>query len=308
MSMDQAGHDRSAQAKPAAGPALLRLSPEVFAERFNRRHFVLEHDLSGHPLFDPSRLLQLARDTADSRPSDLYYDAGVTDLNEKWGTSPGALPVDETIRRIETAGAFIILKRAEHDPAYRELLDRCMSDLLQVSGRELERKMRRRECIIFITSPNRITTYHIDSETNFLLQVQGQKQISIFSKYDRDVLPEEEIERFWAADTNAAVYKPQLQERADVITLRPGNGVHIPVNAPHWVQNGNNISVSVSINYHSWDSDYAHLYCANYFLRHKLGLNPTPPAQSPWLDSIKRPMGAMILKIKDLRHGPVRRR
>jgi hypothetical protein len=287
---------------------MLDLHPEIFRDCFNKRHFVLRHALTGNPLFELPRLIELARDTAATRPDDLYYDAGVTDLNERWGTSPCELPVDETIRRIESAGAFIILKRAEHDPAYAGLLDRCMSDLLQVSGRELERNMRRREVIIFITSPGRITTYHIDSETNFLLQVHGEKDISIFSKYDREVLPEEEIERFWTVDSNAAVYKPHLQHHADVVRLVPGNGVHIPVNAPHWVQNDDNISVSVSINYHSWDSQYAHLYCANYYLRKKLGINPTPPAKSSLIDAVKRPVGALILKYKDKRYGPVRKR
>lgn len=287
---------------------MLDLSPEVFRQNFNRRHFVLQHGLTGHPLFELPRLIELARETAATRPSDLYYDAGVTDLNERWGTSKCAFPIDETIKRIETAGAFIILKRAEHDPEYARLLNQCMSDLLQVSGRELEEKMRRREVILFITSPRRITTYHIDSETNFLLQVHGEKDISIFSRYDREVLPEDEIERFWCEDNNAAVYKPELQSHADVVRLKPGNGVHIPVNAPHWVQNDNNISISVSINYHSRDREYAHLYCANYFLRRKLGLTPTPPSRSALLDSVKRPMGALLLKYRDMRHGPVRKR
>jgi hypothetical protein len=287
---------------------MLTVPPDLFRECFNKRHFLLQHELAGHPLFQLPRLIELARHTAEQRPPDLYFDTGVTDLNERWGTSPAPFPVDETIRRIEHAGAFIILRRAEQDTAYAGLLDRCMSDIMQVSGRELERKMRRREVIIFITSPRRISTYHIDSETNFLLQVHGSKDISIFDKHDREVLPEDEIERFWCEDSNAAVYKPELQYRADVVRLMPGNGVHIPVNAPHWVQNDENISVSVSINYHSWDREYAHLYCANYFLRRKLGLTPTPPATSALLDSIKRPMGAVILKVKDMRHGPVRRR
>ena len=304
----EATDERTETPHATEAASLLRLSKDLFAEHFNRRHFVIEHGLSGHPLFALPRLIQLARDTAETRPSDLYYDAGVTDLNEKWGTSPSAFPVDETIRRIDTAGAFIILKRAEHDAAYAKLLDGCMSDLLQVSGRELQRKMRRKEVIIFVTSPKRITTYHIDSETNFLLQVQGRKEISIFSKYDREVLPESEIERFWAVDTNAAVYKPQFQSHADVVTLKPGNGVHIPVNAPHWVQNGDNISVSVSMNYHSYDSEWAHLYSVNYYLRNKLGINPTPPFQSAALDALKRPIGALVTKVRDLRYGPVRKR
>src|SRR5579864_9413043 len=172
---------------------MLELSRETFRECFNRHHFVLRHQLASHPLFELPRLIELARDTAQRRPDDLYYDAGVTDLNERWGTrrSRSPFPVDETLRRIESAGAFIILKRADCDPAYQQLLERCMSDLLEVSGRELEKKMRRKEVIIFITSPRRISTYHIDSETNFLLQVRGEKDISIFNKYDREVLPED---------------------------------------------------------------------------------------------------------------------
>jgi len=284
---------------------MLELRPEIFQDCFNRRHFVLQHELAGHPLFQLPRLLELARATARARPLDLYYDAGVTDLNQRWGTTKPPLPIDETIRRIEGAGAFIILKRAERDPSYAGLLERCMCDLLRVSGRQLERRMRRKEVIIFITSPRRISTYHIDSETNFLLQVQGEKSISIFSKYDREVLPEEEIERFWTIDRNAAVYKPHLQHRAQVVRLVPGNGVHIPVNAPHWVQNDDNISVSVSINYHSWDREYAQLYCTNYYLRRKLRIRPTPPAQSPLLDALKRPLGAALLAYTNRRYRPI---
>jgi hypothetical protein len=288
--------------------AMLELRQETFRECFNKRTFGLRHGLSGHPLFELPRLIQLASDTAARRPDDLYYDAGVSDLNERWGTKSSrcALPVDETLRRIESAGAFIILKRADSDPDYAQLLDRCMADLLAVGGRALERKMRRREVIIFITSPRRISTYHIDSETNFLLQVRGEKDISIFSKFDREVLPEEEIERFWTVDRNAAIYKPQLQHRAEVIRLVPGNGVHIPVNCPHWVQNDDNISVSVSINYHSWNREYADLYCANYYLRKKLGIRPTPPWRSPLRDALKRSLGALILRYKDKRDGPIR--
>ena len=91
---------------------------------------------------------------------DLYYDAGVTNLNQRRGICKPPLSIEETIG-IESAGAFIFLKRAERDPAYATLLERCMSDLLRVSGRQLERKMRRKEGILFITSPRRISTYHI---------------------------------------------------------------------------------------------------------------------------------------------------
>ncbi|HEY8008414.1 MAG TPA: cupin-like domain-containing protein [Methylocella sp.] len=290
--------DVAAQPPMQSRQPVLLIDREKFKLNFNKRHFLLGHRLRGNPLLSLPRIIELARDTARIRPEDLYYDAGVTDIDERWGTSPSAFPVDETIRRIETAGAWIALKGAEKDPAYAALLNDCMSDLLDVSGRDLERKMRRKEVIIFVTSPNRVTTYHIDSECNFLLQVEGSKDISIFPQDDREVLPETEIEQFWTIDRNAARYKPHLQHHADRFTLEPGMGVHIPINAPHWVQNGDNVSIAVSINYHSYASERANIYRLNYYLRHKLGVTPTPPFRSPARDFVKRSIGKAYMTLR----------
>jgi hypothetical protein len=98
--------------------------------------------------------------------------------------------------------------------------------------------------------------------------------------------PEEEIERFWTIDNNAAAYKPHLQDRAIAYKMAPGVGVHIPVNCPHWLQNDDNVSVSLSVNFQFKDPLRANPYRANFLLR-KLGLKPTSPGISPALDSIK---------------------
>ena len=39
-----------------------------------------------------------------------------------------------------------------------------------------------------------------------------------------------------------------------MIELLPGQGVHIPVDAPHWVRNGPVVSVSLNINFHYLDA------------------------------------------------------
>ena len=286
--------------------ALLQIDPAEFNDKFNKRHFLVQHQLQGHPLFEIPRLLELAKEVAAKWPDDLYYDSGVTNVGARWEMNT-AFPVDQAIHNIESCGAWIDLKSAERNPEYGKVLDSCISDLLQVSRGQLKKKMRRTQMAIFITSPNRLSTYHIDSECNFLLQIRGRKEISVFNRYDREVLPEDEIERSWAADTNAAIYKPELQSHADVVTLAPGIGVHIPVNAPHWVQNGSDISVSAAILYHWWNSAYANVYAANYLLRKKFHITPTPPFQSSVLDAIKQPVGAAFLWARNLRHGPLRK-
>jgi hypothetical protein len=281
---------------------MLRFDRESQA-KFNRTHFVLQHELASFPEFSLPRLIELAKATAETRPKDLYYDVGEVDIGQRWETvARGSLPVDETIRRIETQGAWIVLWRADLDPVYSRLLTAAMSDILAMTGVEIERDIKKKEIILFVTSPNRVTTYHIDRECNFLLQINGSKEISIFPREDREVLPEVEIERFWTVDNNAPAYRRQLQHRADVLMLEPGNGVHIPINAPHWLKNGDNISVTASFNFQFRDGVRADIYRANYYLR-KFGLRPRPPFESPIADALKRPLGAAAYKARQFYRG-----
>jgi hypothetical protein len=267
----------------------------VFQKNFNQQCFELEHTLAGHPLFTVERLVQLAQQTAKNRPSDLYFDKGATTPGQRWNETPACdLPIDETIRRLEREGAWIILKHAETDPDYKDILESAMSDVFQLTGPEIERQIKYSEVILFITSPQRLTTYHIDRECNFVAQIHGEKTIYIFDRDDRDVLPETEIERFWAVDTNSARYKPELQSRAHSFLLRPGTGVHIPVHSPHWLQNHDDISITASLNFKFKESLQANIYRMNYFVR-KLGLVPTPPGQSRARDAVKRSVVSALM-------------
>src|SRR5262249_18522902 len=172
-----------------------------FAQQFNQRSFEFTHHLAGHPLFEIPRLIELSKRLSSKPGGQLYYDAGDVRINQRWDESPTTdLSVDETIRRIQDAGAWVVLKRAEQDPEYRALLDDCMAEIQTLTGRNLKREMKADEVIIFITSPHRITTYHIDRECNFLLQILGNRDISVFDQNDRAILPEKEIERFCTLD------------------------------------------------------------------------------------------------------------
>ena len=266
---------------------LIQGAPNDFREQFNRNPFPVRHQLAGHPLFELPNLMEFARRVAVESPQHIHYDTGDVGINQRWSeTARGGLPVDEAIRRIQEEQAWIFFKWAEKDPDYSALLDHCLSQIQELSGVDLQRVMRVREAIIFITSPNRVTTYHIDRECNFLLQIAGSKTINVFDREDRQVLTEEELERFWSVDNNAAQYKEQYQERAHVFHLQPGDGVHIPVNCPHWLKNDNNVSISLSVNFQYKDSARGNLYRANYALR-KLGIRPRPPGQSSWRDAVK---------------------
>ncbi|HEX3469899.1 MAG TPA: hypothetical protein VHT28_01835 [Silvibacterium sp.] len=270
-----------------------------FREDFDEKPFEFSHCFTAdHPLFQLTRLRKLIENPA-TRPG-VYFDAGDIGIGQRWDSVPERKQtVEETFDRIDNAGAWILMKRVENDPDYNNLLEQCLEEVQRLSGRQIDQDKKSQEAIVFLTSPQRVTSYHIDRECNFLMQVRGQKEISIFDRNDRDVLTERELEAFWSKDNNAAVYKPQYQERAYVFQMRPGTGVHIPVNSPHWLKNGDNVSISLSISYQYKDWRRKYVFQANYYLR-RLGLNPTPPGRSALLDNTKRVVVQMGLNGKHL--------
>jgi hypothetical protein len=277
-----------------------------FREDFDAKPFEFQHSFhASHPLFSRDRLRQLL--THPETRGGIYYDAGEIRVDQRWDSVPARTkPVEEVFDSVDNAGAWIILRRVHKDPEYNAILEECLAEVKRLSGRAIDEDKKSQEAMIFITSPNRVTAYHIDRECNFLMQVSGEKQISVFDRNDREVVPDQELETFWSKDNNAGVYKPQYQDRAYTFTMRPGTGVHIPVNCPHWLKNGNNVSISFSISYQYRDSRRKNVYQANYYLR-KMGLHPTPPGTSHLLDALKgSAIGAGLAVKSRLKRSPAR--
>lgn len=265
----------------------IEVSPEDAREKFNRLSFEIGHHLSNHPLFQVPALLELAERVVGARPNDLYYDMGDVSPGQRWDEVPdAAFSAVEGMRQLETSNAWFLFKHTQRDPLYREVFESGLKEIKEVAGDGVDAQIRQEDILIFVTSPNRVTPYHIDRECNFLLQISGSKTLYVFDRDDREVLSEEELERFWTVDNNAAIYKPKLQNRARAYHMRPGTGVHIPVNCPHWVQNGDNISVSLSVNFQFLDSLRGNVYRANHYLR-RAGIKPLPPGVHSGRDAAK---------------------
>lgn len=279
---------------------VMQISDDVFREKFNRKPIVFEHNLAEHPALSMDRLYRLFEMSVGDEKL-LYWNAGKKELNQRWADQPGRdFPVEDAFRRIRENDAWIILFGAQRDPEIAALLEKTMQQVQSLSGRDLFSEMKVRSAYIFITSPRRLTTYHIDRECNFLLQIHGKKTIHVFDQTDRELLEEKTLEKFWTVDNNCAVYKPEMQNRALTLELKPGNGIHIPVNAPHWLQNGDDISVSLSLNFQFKNPALGNIYRANYYLR-KAGFNPTPPGKSVFKDRIKgRGMELPVIAAKTL--------
>lgn len=145
-----------------------------------------------------------------------------------------------------------------------------------------------RESFIFVSSPGSITPYHMDPEQNFLLQIRGSKAMSVFDPSDPSILSQQVVERFYSGAHRNLVFRDEIRAKARVFELSPGMGVHVPVTAPHWVQNGSEVSVSYSITFQTKASlRTAHAHRINAGMR-RWGLRPSPVGQSALRDGLKQ--------------------
>jgi len=264
----------------------------------HKEAFAAHHPLAGHPLFSIESLTKVAEEAA-KRKDDIYVDVGDLSLADKWGTTPSPdMTISEIIDRIDTAGAWLVLKHVEINPAYKALLDEYEAFVREVAGPEGSRLLSNAEMLVFITSPRRKTPYHFDSEVNFLVQLQGSKDLWVCDPMDRNVTTEEEIEQYYSVSITAGTYKPHAETVARQFTLHPGDAVHIPTHAAHWVQNHDNVSISLSLNM-EFPQHYGDTYRANHYMR-KFGLKPRPPGTSEFVDRSKLAALKGLRQVKSL--------
>ena len=252
----------------------------------HQRSFRIRHDLARSPLFQIEQLLDVARRAAE-RPGDVYYDAGNVGLDDKWGKIPvPQMPVEQVIERIRSANAWVIMKHVEVDRDYADVLDEFAQFVREIAGQDRAGEFLNPEMLVIITSPKRVTPFHFDAEINFLVQVHGSKEVWVCDPQDRSVVSEEDIERYYSGAITAGTFRPDVEAKALKFDLAPGEGVHVPSHGAHWVRNGNDISVSLSLNFEFPRRKYRDVYVANHYLR-RLGLRPTPPGRSVANDRAK---------------------
>jgi hypothetical protein len=253
----------------------------------------VKHTLAGHPLLEFGSLVDLARRLEKVGSVRAHNDAAKPDTTFATApeTHPPALSVEETIRSIESAKAWMALHNVQNDAVYRRLVNEVL-DFVRPMVDAKDPGMCHRAAWIFVTSPGAITPFHIDHEHNFILQVLGKKTINVFDPLDRAVVSEEALELFHSKlSRDLITFDDEKQKRAHVFEASPGMGAYMPTTAGHWVKNGDNVSITVSFTYYTRATmrrKAAHQ--ANYELR-RLGLSPRPVGASPAADWAK---GAML--------------
>ena len=239
----------------------------------------MKHNLLGHPLLTLDALVKLAEALPEH---EIEHNPGRLPI----GIDPADIPksatsVTETIQTIGRAGSWVALKRIEQVPAYKDLLHAILDEIRPIIEPRTGAMMQL-EGFVFISSPGAVTPLHFDPEHNILLQLSGCKTMSLFPVEDEVIFNAKVHEQFHLGLHHRNLpWEHNYALKATAELIDPGEAVHVPVKAPHWVLNGGMPSTSLSLTWRSdWSYAEADARAFNHVLR-KFGLRPTSPGAFP---------------------------
>jgi hypothetical protein len=250
----------------------------AFAALYPETPGPLRHNLERHPLLTLDALADLGEALGQGS---IEYNPSLLPV----GIMPEDIPasdlgIGETIRSIAANQSWAVLKNIEVVPAYRALL----LDLLGELAATVEPRtgpMLSPQGFIFISSPRSITPFHFDPEHNLLLNIWGDKVMHVWPAGDERFAPRMEHERYHTGGHRNLPWDEGFRGHQRSVPLGPGDAVHMPVMAPHYVEVGDAPALSLSITWRStWSYREAEAHAANKWLR-RWGLNMGMPPRWP---------------------------
>lgn len=238
----------------------------------------IDHGLRDHPLLTLGALADLGEALPPAYVEYNRADIGV-------GTAPpdapaNGLAIGETIRTIAANRSWAVLKNVEQSPPYAALIADLLRELGDVVGPRTG-PMLTLQGYVFISSPGSMTPFHFDPEHNILLQLRGVKAMHIWPAGDTRFAAQVEHERYHTGGHRGLPWDDGIATDAFVADLAPGQAVLVPVMAPHFVRNGPEPSISLSITWRSaWSYREAEAHAANRWLRAR-GFSPAMPPRWP---------------------------
>ncbi len=239
----------------------------------------LTHALVDHPLLTLNALAELAAtlpgDSVEYNPGNLPVGIAPEDI------PASALSIAETIRSIEENGSWMVLKRIEQHPDYAALLGETLAGVAPLVAAKTG-GMLGMEGFVFVSSPGAVTPFHFDPEHNILMQIRGSKVMTLFPAADETIVSPEAHEAFHLGQQHRNLaWQDDFASRGTAQPLTPGDALYVPVKSPHWVQNGDAVSISLSVTWRSeWSYREADARAFNHVLRAR-GLHPATPARYP---------------------------
>ena len=262
------------------------LPPTVFpawrpehSQAWGREPTRLPHTLHSHPLFGRDALAELI-ERCPRQHYALVQTGGSDTAGRRWregdiaGVS-GARVID-TIGR---ASLWLNLRDvAAVDPRYGALLQAAYDEVAaHVPGfRAQSLKLG-----ILISSPGARVHYHCDLPGQALWQIAGRKRVFVYPPQPPYLQPQALENIAYSGYEFKLDYQPSFDAAAQVFELAPGQMLTWPLNAPHRVENFDELNISLtSEHWTAANRRSQRVLLANAVMRHRLGVAAASQAHS----------------------------
>jgi hypothetical protein len=246
----------------------------------------LTHALGDEPLLQTDALVALGK---RCRGTNRWYTfsnraSADTDFDAASSLFPNDRSAVESLRDIERADAWVLLRHIQADPLYRDLVDRAFDPIVPFIERR-DPGLYYRAGWIFSASPHTFTPFHIDRSHVLLLQVRGCKTVYVWDPDDTEVVDDSARDVFHARhDLSQTRWNEAFRARAHAFHLTPGTGVYMPLTSPHMVETSDDASTTVSFTYNTTATRrIAKIHVMRDTLRH-IGLHTPARGRNPWFD------------------------
>lgn len=258
-------------------PVFNHAARTAFAANYPETPHRLSHQLTTHHLLTLDALAELA---GIMQEHSIEFNRGDLPIGIDGKPDATGMTIQDTIRHIATSNSWAVLKNIEQVPAYRTLLTSLLGEIRP----EIEAKtgaMLRPQGFIFISSPHAVTPYHFDPEHNILLQLKGSKVMTQFPAGNPLFAPDTVHESYHSGGARELTWQDEFANQGTEIAISAGEALFVPVMAPHFVRNGPDSSISLSITWRSdWSFEEADARGFNRLIR-KTGITPAAPARWP---------------------------
>jgi hypothetical protein len=201
--------------------------------------------------------------------------------HETWvAGDPGNLSGAKLVEAARKGSLWVSPRSAmTKNPRYKLVFDKLMAEFSKATGIPHISA----DAAVLISSPNMGIFFHVDPAETMLWHVRGHKTIFVYPPHE-DHVTEAAMEAILLKETLSDLpYNPLMENEVTPVMLKPGEGAYWPLHSPHRVSNGDDLNVSVSIEFSSPRSVLTNgVFYTNGRLRRRFGWAPKSrgPAQA----------------------------
>lgn len=191
---------------------------------------LMRHSLADHPLLSTAALADAA---ARLDPALVEHRAATT--------------IDAPFAR--GGDVWTMLRFLDRLPDYAALIEAVIAEIAPVVT-PVTGKPHTLRGFAFVSSPAAITPFHFDPEYNLLFQISGTKTFALYPPTPPALLHGAHAKLHCGGD-NILAHDESLAGLGRHFVLRPGDVLYVPYKSPHWVEVGDDSSISLSITWQS---------------------------------------------------------